>query len=58
MKKEPESQVAEDESEMLDDDVASSCSSYNEADEPQEDFDDSPSSNDGPRSINQTATNR
>ena len=55
MKKEPESQIAEDESEMQDDDGASSCSSYNEADEPQEDFDDSPSSNDGPRSNNQTA---
>lgn len=58
MKKEAESRMVEDESDVQDEDGASSCSSYNEADEPEEDFDDSPYHNDGQRSSNQTATTR
>ena len=58
MKKEAESRMVEDESDLHDEDGASSCSSYNEADEPEEDFDDSPFPNDGQRSSNQTATTR
>ena len=58
MKKEAENCMVEGESDMQDNDGASSCSSYNEADEPEEDFDDSPYINDGQRSSNQTATTR